>query len=126
MVFENETDSLSEAFDNLFWERANGNEKNMTDTEVLEYELCKEKIDEITNYLKKNKHLCGTDLWLELDSAIGSLQVIIQKCSYRRGIKDGIGLTGGVRIFGLDYTLKPAPLEKPQEILDSSIKEDDN
>lgn len=101
--------TLQKDFDELFMNRTDNPKSGMTEMEALEYELTKEKLNNIINFIKEMNSQNSNDLWLELDSEIGTLQVVLQNGAYRRGLKDGIELSGGIKIFGLDYVIKPFP-----------------
>jgi hypothetical protein len=104
---------LQEKFDELFMDRTSNPKEGMTEAEILRYESARNTFDNLWQSINEMLPASGKDLMFELDSIIGELHILITQSAYRVGLEDGIKLEGGLKLFGLDYVIKPFPMKSP-------------
>lgn len=107
---------LQNKLDELFWNRIGEFKEEMTETEIKAYESAIKKEGEFYETLKK--HLSDTNivLLLEFEALVNEIANLEQRSVYRRGIKDGFELAQGLKVMGMDYSLRVLPVGRPKAV----------
>lgn len=104
---------LQEKIDEFFLDRTSDPKEGMAEAEILRYKSAYDVYHNLFQLINEMLPENGKGLMFELDGVIGELQVLITQSAYRVGLEDGIGLEGGLKLFGLNYIIKPLPMKGP-------------